>query len=268
MAVALGKRPSRRVLQEITKANTGTTYRTDEVHAFLTAWQFIGEDGRPHLRDDLGPVWVQGGSTVGPVVGPVAVRKTADLGPVKVATRVQPGSFVRADLDPERRTDNVLPPSANALGTPARQKPVKIQTQEPEVTFAPEDETRVAALMLERNPSGTVSPHVLARERAAMRSKLDAVGDRCWRYGVDTALAKPAGWRYALTVMANNPTGPPAPRPAARGAPPRTVPKNLQPDAAKMALYAQIGHRFHAVPSGPDSLDRLENATNPADART
>lgn len=152
----------------------------------------------------------------------------------------------------------ISPPEPNGSSPPpAKPKAVRLVEEHPAVDFEPEDEVRVSALLLQHAPSGRIAPSTLARLRCQFRAKLDAVGAACWRYGVDTALAKPAGWPYAVSVMARNPTGPPAaaPRARSRGAP---VPECLQPSDEKMALYERIGKQ-HALRTGTDPLGRLED---------
>lgn len=136
------------------------------------------------------------------------------------------------------------PPSAPPSVKP---KATKIPDELPEVTFDAEDELRVTALLLQHAPSGRVQPRTLARLRVQFRAKFDAVGAPSWRYGVDTALAKPAGWPYALSVMANNPSGPPiVAQRSVSSATGRYVPVNLRPDAELLAQLDQIGKR-HAI---------------------
>lgn len=160
-------------------------------------------------------------------------------------------------------SQDVLPPETNVSVPPAPEKPkaVKVVDEVPEVSFEPGDEVRINGLVLERNPSGKIDPHVLRRFRAECRAKFVLVGAACWRYGVDTALAKPAGWPYAVQVMASNPAGAKAPRPSARGAPKeRYVPENLRPSAEKLAFYDQLGKRSNAIRQGDTILGRQQAA--------
>jgi hypothetical protein len=96
---------------------------------------------------------------------------------------------------------------STAPGAKKRGDAVKLEDRTPDVAFEPADEARVTALMLNRNTSGRISPHVLKRLRHEMHLKFSEVGAACWRHGVDTAILKPAEWRYAVSVMRSNPDG-------------------------------------------------------------
>jgi len=257
MAVALGKQPSRRVIQEITKATAGTAFRTQEVHAFLKAWQFIGQDGRPHLRTELSPVGNHCESKLSPVVSPVAVLKKLDLSPVDRVTRVHSESNTRADLE-----SNV---EENIKVVVSQQHELKLEHEAPKASKPKrgpsEDDFRAFAIrdLLAKHIEPMLNGMtIVAWKKANVRAcsdlaKAGKTPEQVLAYWQSHTASDGRPFvvvSYLQQHMARN--GMPqaaTPKPAARGAPAeRYVPKNLRVDNDIFAQLDRIG-RQNALPT-------------------
>ena len=155
-------------------------------------------------------------------------------------------------IEIKNKVENAM--SADAAMAPAKAQ--SIETTIPEVSFDEQDEARVQAVLALEITSDKMRTKTRLAKRFAMRSKLDAVGEACWRYGMDTAIQKPAGWNYAVAVMRAHPQG--APRGREASSRPKVVPKSCEITQDTRELYARLGRSLLAVPEQSDLLDWVD----------
>lgn len=123
--------------------------------------------------------------------------------------------YTEAEADVIKTETNVSAKSRPTERPPARDKKLpttrKLETTDyPEVTFGPDDETLVAAMLAtvaSNNENGKLQVGRIKRLRQQMRFDLDEFGPVRWRHGMQVALSKPdlSGnpTAYARSVMKN-----------------------------------------------------------------
>jgi hypothetical protein len=274
---AIGERPSRRNIQEYLKRNVGRKWDTNEIHAFLRAWQYEAEDGSIWLREESCQSSDHSQNGEVSVRSPFQVPHNDHLqsssydqneenqsasSPVSVQFQ---SARARGTIESKKNVINSLCQSGESQSTfagaerqrressetsPAAKRIRIVEDPVPPVTFGEEEHrvVKMLAAVAAENKSQTLSAGKVARLRAEIRASLDAVGLERWSYGIDQATDREKGWDYAKAVIRKHVEVPKpklSPKDAAKQEHQDAMERAAQRDYAAMGLAYANGNGKH-----------------------
>jgi hypothetical protein len=193
--LAFGEVPTRRNIQRrIAQLNNGKTFGSDEVHDFLRTapWQ-------------LGPAAVHDRSVSGPALGPDFERETADSGPAREAKSAVSRSLRARSIDNSISNRDSVPNGTSSPSTRTRAKREKPESDPlPELPAAVEkDYRRLVALDADRRTDGKIAESVVEADLLVLRRAYEKHGIKALVNGIDVALRKGKGVRFAAACTRN-----------------------------------------------------------------